>query len=50
MQPRKYELLDQLKKEPKAMTAAEIADSLDLDHANVSRYLNELYKEKLVKN
>lgn len=49
MQPRKYELLDQLKKEPKAMTAAEIADSLDLDRANVSRYLNELYKEKLVK-
>jgi transcriptional regulatory protein LevR/transcriptional regulator with AAA-type ATPase domain len=49
MQPRKYELLDQLKKEPQAMTAAEIADSLDLDRANVSRYLNELYKEKLVK-
>lgn len=30
-------------------TAKEIAEALNLDRANVSRYLNELYKEKRIK-
>ncbi|MGL5354662.1 MAG: sigma-54-dependent transcriptional regulator, partial [Clostridium sp.] len=37
------------KKENRGITAAELSSYMDLDRANVSRYLNQLYKEDRVK-
>lgn len=48
MAGRKDEIIQKLKITNEAMTATQIADLLDLDRANVSRYLNELTKEGLV--
>lgn len=51
MHSRKEEILNTLKKQPKGMTAIQIADLLNLDRSNVSRYLNELHKgNKIVKS
>ena len=41
-------LIDLEKKLDKGITAADIGDFLLIDRANVSRYLNQLYKDKLV--
>ena len=44
-----YESLITLeKKEKRGITAAELSNYMDLDRANVSRYLNQLYKESRV--
>ncbi|MGX7058755.1 sigma 54-interacting transcriptional regulator [Vagococcus humatus] len=45
MSSRKEELLILLKKSPKGLTAQEVADHLNIDRSNASRYLNELSKE-----
>lgn len=45
-----YEALIGLeKKENRGITAAELSNYMELDRANVSRYLNQLYKENRVK-
>ncbi|MGY3778422.1 sigma 54-interacting transcriptional regulator [Isobaculum melis] len=44
MASRKETILQFLAENEAAFTAAEIAEQLDLDRANASRYLNELYK------
>ncbi len=49
MSQRKDEILDFISEASQAMTAKEIAEAMDLDRANVSRYLNELQKEGYVK-
>lgn len=45
---RKDEILAFLKNSNESFSAQQIADELNLDRANVSRYLNELYKEKSI--
>ncbi len=45
-----YEALINLeKKETRGITAAELSDYMNLDRANVSRYLNQLYKDGRVR-
>ena len=44
MRSRKEEVLDILTKSHNKFTAKELADKLQIDRANVSRYLNELTK------
>lgn len=48
MTNRKATVFSFLESRSEKMTAVEIAAGLDLDRANVSRYLNELYKEKKI--
>ncbi|MGE6257958.1 sigma 54-interacting transcriptional regulator [Heyndrickxia sporothermodurans] len=45
---RREEILSFLKRKKKYYSAQQIADKFQLDRANVSRYLNELYKMKLI--
>ena len=45
MLSRKKDVLDYLTKQALPLSAKKIAVALELDRANVSRYLNELYKE-----
>lgn len=46
---RKKLVLDHLNELNKAVTAKDIAAALSLDRTNISRYLNELYKENQIK-
>ncbi|MDN6128202.1 MAG: sigma 54-interacting transcriptional regulator, partial [Tetragenococcus halophilus] len=48
MNPRKQEILQFVKKHADGLTAKQIADSLQIDRSNVSRYLNELAKNKSI--
>ncbi|WP_071131798.1 sigma 54-interacting transcriptional regulator [Enterococcus timonensis] len=48
MSNRKDEILILLKRDAKGLTASAVADRLALDRTNVSRYLSELAKEKLI--
>lgn len=45
MNSRKSEILQVILQHPKGLTANEVAELLNLDRSNVSRYLNELFKE-----
>ena len=45
MNSRKNEILRIIEKHPEGLTAHAIADLLKMDRSNVSRYLNELYKQ-----
>lgn len=45
MNSRKTEILKMIEKHHKGLTANDIAENLDIDRSNVSRYLNELFKE-----
>lgn len=49
MKSRKDEVLEALRANPGEQTAQELADQLGIDRTNVSRYLNDLTKEGLVK-
>lgn len=49
MTNRKKQILGLLEKENRKMDAGEIASILAIDRSNISRYLNELYKENMVK-
>ncbi len=48
MNSRKNEILRIIEKHPEGLTAHAIADLLKMDRSNVSRYLNELYKEQQI--
>ncbi|RQD33021.1 sigma 54-interacting transcriptional regulator [Tetragenococcus halophilus] len=48
MNPRKQEILQFVEKHADGLTAKQIADSLQIDRSNVSRYLNELAKNKSI--
>ncbi|WP_413537188.1 sigma 54-interacting transcriptional regulator [Carnobacterium divergens] len=48
MSNRKKDILNFLENRSEQFTAVEIAKELDLDRANVSRYLNDLFKEKAI--
>lgn len=45
MNSRKTEILKMIEKHHKGLTANEVAENLAIDRSNVSRYLNELFKE-----
>ncbi|MHC5268074.1 sigma 54-interacting transcriptional regulator [Enterococcus sp. LJL98] len=45
MNSRKTEILQIIERHPSGLTANTMADLLKIDRSNVSRYLNELYKE-----
>lgn len=45
---KKTEVFDLLKKTEKGMTASQVAEILEMDRANASRYLSELAKEELI--
>ena len=45
MLSRKKDILTYIENHSEKLSAQDIADALELDRANVSRYLNELYKE-----
>ena len=49
MKARKDEVLDLLKEQKREMTAQELADKMSMDRTNISRYLNELTKDGLVR-
>ncbi len=46
---RKDEVLEILKSNPNEQTAQTLADQMNIDRTNISRYLNELTKEGRVK-
>lgn len=46
MNSRKSEILQIIVQHPKGLTANEVAELLNIDRSNVSRYLNELFKEE----
>ncbi|WJS82898.1 sigma 54-interacting transcriptional regulator [Tetragenococcus halophilus] len=48
MNPRKQEILQFVEKHADGLTAKQTADSLQIDRSNVSRYLNELAKNKSI--
>jgi len=48
MNPRKQEILQFVEKHADGLTANKIADRLQIDRSNVSRYLNELAKNKSI--
>lgn len=48
MNSRKMEILRIIDRHPNGLTANAIADLLNIDRSNVSRYLNELFKEKKI--
>ncbi|WP_390894053.1 phospho-sugar glycosidase domain-containing protein [Listeria ivanovii] len=48
MSSRKEEVLQLLKKKEEKVSAADVAELLQMDRANASRYLNDLFKEKRI--
>ncbi len=48
MYSRKEEILQTIELHKKGITAAEVADILQIDRSNASRYLSELYKEEKI--
>lgn len=48
MNSRKSEILQIIIQHPKGLTANEVAELLNIDRSNVSRYLNELFKEERI--
>lgn len=48
MSNRKEQIIRLLTKYPEGLTAMDVAEKMELDRTNVSRYLNELSKEKRV--
>lgn len=48
MYSRKEEILQTIELHKKGLTAAEVADILQIDRSNASRYLSELYKEEKI--
>lgn len=46
MSSRKEEVLQLLNEKEEKVSAADVAELLQMDRANASRYLNDLFKEK----
>lgn len=48
MSSRKEEVLQLLNEKEEKVSAADVAELLQMDRANASRYLNDLFKEKRI--
>ncbi len=48
MNPRKQEIIRLLTLNPEGLTASDVAEHLEIDRSNASRYLSDLYKERQI--